>query len=149
MLGGENVKIKYIGSVNKVMLPGIPGTFTTGMVYEVSDKIGWQILTNPLFICMDDDLWVDDEFWLTGEKVDEPEKLPWQLKDQEVEIPVEEAPEIEEAPKEEEPVEEPPKRTRRKRTPKEPPKEVETPEGDLTEPLEEKEKEKEVNTNGS
>ena len=142
------MRIKYIGNVNKVMLPGIPGTFTTGAVREVSDKIGWEILKNPLFIIVDDDdeLWLDDEFWLTGEKVDEdePEEAPWQLKVQEVETPIEETPEIEEVP--EEPVEETPKKsTRKRRTPKveEPQEEIEAPEEDiLTEPLEEKEKEK-------
>ncbi len=145
MLGGDNVKIKYIGSVNKVMLPGIPGTFVTGVVYEVNDNIGRIILSNPLFIRVDDDLWVGEEFWLTGEEVDEPEESPWQLKVQEVETPIEETPEIEEVS------EEPVKRTRKKRAPKEPPKEIETPEETLTEPPEEtkKEKEKEVNTNGS
>ena len=134
------MKIKYIGNVNKVMLPGIPGTFSRGIVYEVNDKIGWQILTNPLFIQVDED-WMGDEFWLTGEKVDEPEESPWQLKVQEVETPIEETPEIEEV-LEEEPVEEVIKKPRRGRPPKEPSKEIDIPEGDLTEPLEEKEKEK-------
>ena len=139
------MKIKYIGNVDKVMLPGIPGTFVTGGVYEVNERIGWQILSNPLFIRVDDELWVDEEFWLTGEAV-EPEESPWQLKVQEVETPIEETPEIE-VP--EEPIEEPVKKTRKKRTPKEPPKEIETPEETLVDSPEEKEKEKEVNIDGS